>query len=103
AVARRAHRAPARLGRGCDGSSKVARSPGHLPRLLARGSARARYPWAMTTSNNENLRSGIDHEALDAQVRPQDDLFRHVNGKWRRETEIPSDKASYGSFHILHD
>ena len=28
------------------------------------------------------LPSGIQHDELDEAVRPQDDLFRHVNGKW---------------------
>ena len=47
------------------------------------------------------LPSGIHREELDPAVRPQDDLFRHVNGKWIDRTEIPSDKARYGSFHAL--
>jgi putative endopeptidase len=47
------------------------------------------------------LPSGIHIEELDRAVRPQDDLFRHVNGKWIDSTEIPSDKARYGSFHVL--
>jgi putative endopeptidase len=45
--------------------------------------------------------SGIDAAELDPAVRPQDDLFRHVNGKWIDRTEIPADKARYGSFHVL--
>jgi putative endopeptidase len=45
--------------------------------------------------------SGILTTELDPAVRPQDDLFRHVNGKWIDRTEIPSDKARYGSFYIL--
>ncbi len=45
--------------------------------------------------------SGIDLAELDPSVRPQDDLFRHVNGKWIERTEIPSDKARYGSFAVL--
>lgn len=45
--------------------------------------------------------SGIDLSELDAAVRPQDDLFRHVNGKWIERTEIPADKARYGSFAVL--
>src|SRR3954465_13112028 len=45
--------------------------------------------------------SGIDLEELDPAVRPQDDLFRHVNGKWIERTEIPSDRARYGSFLVL--
>jgi putative endopeptidase len=47
------------------------------------------------------LPSGIDLHELDAGVRPQDDLFRHANGRWIERTEIPSDKARYGSFYVL--
>lgn len=47
------------------------------------------------------LTSGILTDELDPSVRPQDDLFRHVNGKWIDRTEIPSDKARYGSFYVL--
>jgi putative endopeptidase len=45
--------------------------------------------------------SGIQTEELDPSIRPQDDLFRHVNGRWIDRTEIPSDKARYGSFYVL--
>jgi len=48
-----------------------------------------------------SLPSGIHTDELDAELRPQDDLFRHVNGKWIERTEIPSDKARYGSFYLL--
>ena len=41
--------------------------------------------------------------SFDREVRPQDDLFRHVNGSWLAKTEIPADKASYGAFDILFD
>ena len=47
--------------------------------------------------------SGLDPEAVDRNVRPQDDLFHHVNGAWLARTEIPADKASYGAFDILFD
>ena len=47
------------------------------------------------------LASGIELDELDESVRAQDDLFRHVNGKWIARTEIPSDKARYGSFYVL--
>ena len=45
--------------------------------------------------------SGIEIDELDPAIRPQDDLFRHVNGRWIDRTEIPSDKARYGSFAVL--
>jgi putative endopeptidase len=47
--------------------------------------------------------SGIVLDELDHDVRPQDDLFRHVNGKWIARTEIPADKARYGSFIVLYE
>jgi putative endopeptidase len=47
--------------------------------------------------------SGIDETCFDKSVRPQDDLFRAVNGRWLAETEIPADRSDYGSFAILAD
>ncbi|WP_349865307.1 M13-type metalloendopeptidase [Leifsonia sp. WHRI 6310E] len=47
------------------------------------------------------LASGIASDELDPTIRPQDDLFRHVNGKWIARTEIPDDKARWGSFMVL--
>src|SRR5690554_5660598 len=52
-------------------------------------------------SADPQLTSGIQTDELDPNIRPQDDLFRHVNGKWIERTEIPSDKARYGSFYVL--
>ena len=47
------------------------------------------------------LASGIDRSELDPTIRPNDDLYRHVNGRWVARTPIPADKARYGSFMIL--
>ena len=55
----------------------------------------------MTDAAPGAISSGIDLDELDPTIRPQDDLFRHVNGKWIERTEIPSDKARYGSFAVL--
>ncbi len=52
-------------------------------------------------TDTSSLTSGIHTDELDDDIRPQDDLFRHVNGKWIARTEIPSDKARYGSFYLL--
>ena len=46
-------------------------------------------------------RSGLALDELSAEIRPQDDLFRHVNGAWLDRTEIPEDKARWGSFHLI--
>ncbi|MFI6827938.1 M13 family metallopeptidase [Kribbella sp. NPDC050241] len=46
------------------------------------------------------MTAGIDSSGT---VRPQDDLYRHANGPWLAEHEIPADKAIYGAFHALWD
>jgi len=45
--------------------------------------------------------SGIDQANLDTSVRPQDDLYQYVNGKWLERTEIPADRSNYGAFTEL--
>ena len=56
----------------------------------------------MTTDNTATkLTSGIDIAELDERVRPQDDMFRHVNGQWIDRTPLPEDRARYGSFAVL--
>src|ERR1700691_4515776 len=47
--------------------------------------------------------SGIDLDELSREIRPQDDLFRHVNERWIERTPIPPDKASYGTFMRLFE
>jgi len=42
-------------------------------------------------------------EGMDLSVRPQDDLFGHVNGHWYETAEIPADKGSWGPFLMLAD
>jgi putative endopeptidase len=51
----------------------------------------------------EALRSGIDLSFLDTGIRPQDDLFGHVNGRWLADYEMPPDRASDGAFRSLFD
>src|SRR5690349_6668347 len=45
--------------------------------------------------------SGIPIDELDPGIRPQDDLFRHVNGRWLARTTIPADRARDSAFRIL--
>jgi len=47
------------------------------------------------------LPAGLALDDLSTTIRPQDDLYRHVNGAWFDRTEIPGDKARWGSFHLL--
>ena len=46
----------------------------------------------------DDARAGMNPD-----IRPQDDLFGHVNGRWLDETEIPADKSAWGSFTVLAD
>jgi predicted metalloendopeptidase len=45
--------------------------------------------------------SGIDLTTADKAIRPQDDLFHHVNGGWLASTDIPADRAAWGAFDML--
>lgn len=47
--------------------------------------------------------SGIETANIDQHVRPQDDLYRHINGRWITETVIPEDRSLEGSFTLLRD
>ena len=49
------------------------------------------------------LVSGIDMTGFDTSVRPQDDFFDYVNGKWVAETELPADRARWGTFDALRE
>jgi putative endopeptidase len=53
------------------------------------------------TLERMTLPSGIAVDELDPGIRPQDDLFRHVNGRWLARTEIPADRARDSTFRIL--
>ncbi len=46
---------------------------------------------------------GLNLSYMDTTVRPQDDFFSYVNGNWVKTAEIPSDKASWGSFNALRE
>jgi putative endopeptidase len=45
--------------------------------------------------------SGLDRASFDTSIRPQDDLYRYVNGGWLARSEIPPDRVTYGAFTEL--
>jgi len=63
-----------------------------LPALLCLSFAVA----ASADNTNAPVASGIDGTAMDRNVRPQDDLFRFVNGTWLASTPFPAEYASAG-------
>ncbi|MBD9370399.1 peptidase M13 [Xanthomonas sp. XNM01] len=46
---------------------------------------------------------GIDTAGMDRTVSPGADFFAYANGTWARNTPIPADQSSYGSFRVLRD
>src|SRR5580700_5067902 len=49
------------------------------------------------------LHSGIDLQYVDTSVRPQDDVYQYLNGKWLRNFQLPPDKGAVGSFTAIQD
>jgi endothelin-converting enzyme/putative endopeptidase len=47
--------------------------------------------------------SGIDQSGFNESVRPQDDFFDYVNGTWVDNTEMPADRARWGTFDALRE
>lgn len=54
-------------------------------------------------AKKEELVSGIIKKNMDTKVNPGDNFANYVNGTWLKNTKIPADKASYGSFDMLYD
>ncbi len=64
----------------------------------------AKSPATKTLSSKPELGSfGVDLSALDQSVKPGDNFFKYVNGRWLQNTEIPADKSRFGSFDLLRD
>lgn len=53
---------------------------------------------AAVLQGSSSIKSGVDLVNLDPAVRPQDDLFRYVNGAWLATAEIPTDRVTWGTF-----
>src|SRR5215217_7728879 len=45
----------------------------------------------------------LDRSAMDTTVKPGDDFFEYANGTWLRETKIPDEFSSWGSFTMVYD
>lgn len=52
---------------------------------------------------SKDLKSGIFLDYMKPEIRPQDDLFRFVNGHWLETKEIPADRAADGHFNRLRE
>jgi len=56
---------------------------------------------AAATGAQPGQRSGLDPSGFDHDVRPQDDLYRFVNGRWLDATPIPPERVSHDTFTEL--
>ncbi|HEX5045604.1 MAG TPA: M13 family metallopeptidase N-terminal domain-containing protein, partial [Gammaproteobacteria bacterium] len=56
---------------------------------------------AAATGKAEIGEWGFDLAAMDRSIAPGDDFFRYAGGTWLKNTAIPPDRASWGSFDIL--
>jgi putative endopeptidase len=80
-----------------------------LALLLTAATARASEPVATANAAASGAPAarygawGIDLAGMDPSVKPGDDFFRFVNGKWADTTPIPPDKTRYGAFDALRD
>ena len=54
---------------------------------------------AQTTTVKQE--SGINISNMDLNVKPSEDFYQFVNGSWLKNTEIPADRTSWGSFNEL--
>ncbi|MFD6160234.1 M13 family metallopeptidase [Nocardia sp. NPDC060255] len=55
-------------------------------------------------SQVSNVRlTGVDLAGANPAIRPQDDLYRHVNGSWLAQYQLPPDKSSFGTFDEAND
>lgn len=51
----------------------------------------------------ENGAWGIDLSNRDESIKPGNDFYSYVNGKWNQRTEIPADKQDVGGLNSLQD
>ncbi|HMQ89173.1 MAG TPA: hypothetical protein PKB07_16360, partial [Flavilitoribacter sp.] len=66
-------------------------------------STQCRSDKAPEADQQKDLTSGLYPQYMDTTVAPGDNFQLYVNGNWIQDTEIPSDKSSYGVMSILSD
>ncbi|MBX9882812.1 MAG: M13 family peptidase [Sphingomonas sp.] len=60
-------------------------------------------PTTQTAAKPEIGSFGFDEPGMDRQVKPGDSFADYASGGWKKTTEIPVDRSSYGMFHRLQD
>ncbi|MET0321752.1 MAG: M13 family metallopeptidase [Duganella sp.] len=70
---------------------------------LSASALHAQTPATSTSTSNTVPVSGIDVTTLDPAVSPKADFYGYVNGVWTRNTEIPADKSTWGTYIELRE
>lgn len=60
------------------------------------------YACASPNSNETESRQFVDLAGIDSTIRPGDNFFMHVNGKWYNSAEIDADQVGVGSYSFLN-
>ncbi len=71
--------------------------------LLVAATATAQTPSTQPASAAMNRIGGIERTAIDSSVRAQDDLYRHVNGRWLKTATFRPDQAYIGVSEEISD
>ncbi|MDY7227356.1 M13 family metallopeptidase [Hyalangium rubrum] len=82
--------------------ARVFWAPGALSALLLTSCATSSQSQDSGTQAAAN-KLGVEVKNFDTSVRPQDDFYKYVNGNWVKTTQMPSDRARYGTFIELAD
>lgn len=69
----------------------------------ASAQAQAQAPAAAAAAKPRYGSWGVDLAAMDKTVKPGDDFWRHVNGSWDKNTQIPADRSSAGLAVLLSE
>ncbi|OMQ12831.1 endothelin-converting protein [[Flexibacter] sp. ATCC 35103] len=56
---------------------------------------------AVKAQNAASKEPGINVSYMNSKISPSQDFFKYVNGTWLDQTEIPSDRTTWGSFNEL--
>jgi len=72
-----------------------------FPSLVAVTMLAASAPPARLVAQTAHPSLGLDTAGMDRSVKPGDNFFYYANGTWLKQTDIPSDRSSYGAGAIL--
>ncbi|WP_345870504.1 M13 family metallopeptidase [Shewanella algae] len=74
---------------------------GGLAACQSQDTASTKVPSVASRQGEANI--GISLAAMDTSIKPGDDFYNYANGQWMRDTKIPADRASTGSFLVAFE